>query len=123
MTYYANYDAWKLSNPDDDGHYTEDTKPRINESIYFKFRNKWGRRWQYGMITTSGHDIKIWNYGRLRNIDVDEIETYIEEVQDEIDRIKENYENFENISMQEFYAEFEQAHTNILKIVQRETGN
>jgi hypothetical protein len=123
MTHYANYDAWKLSNPDDDGHYTEDTKARIEEPIYFKYQMKWNRRHLYGMITTSGYDIKIWNIGRIRTIDIDEIETYVEDVYSEIDRIKSNYENFEYISMQEFYAEFEQVHSKTLKIVQDATNN
>jgi hypothetical protein len=117
------YDAWKLSNPWDDGHYTEDsedTKPRIEGSIYFKFQHKYGKRFQYGMITTSGHDIKIWNYGSLRNIDVDDIETYVEDVESEIDRVKANYENFEYIEKDEFLKEFHEAHTKILNLVHRE---
>jgi hypothetical protein len=117
---YNNYDSWKLSNPDDDGHYIEDNKPRIEGSIYFKFQQKWGRRWQYGMITTSGHDIRIWNYGSSRNIDVDAIETYVEDVEHEIERIKANYENFENIDKDEFLKEFHEAHTKILNLVHRE---
>lgn len=118
MIYY-NYDSWKLSNPEDDGHYGED-KPRITESIYFKFQHKYGKRWQYGMITTSGHDIRIWSYGRFRNIDLDEIETYVEDVQDEIDRVKANYENFEYIDKDEFLKEFQEVHNNILYLVHRE---
>jgi hypothetical protein len=117
---YNNYDSWKLSNPDDDGHYIEDNKPRIEGSIYFKFQHKWGRRWQYGMITTSGHDIRIWHYGSSRNIDVDAIETYVEDVESEIDRIKSNYENFENIDKEEFLKEFHEAHTKVLNLVHRE---
>lgn len=117
---YNNYDSYKLSNPDDDGFYIEDNKPRIEGSIYFKYQHKGCKRLQYGMITTSGHDIRVWNYGGIRTIDVDEIETYVEDVESEIDRIKANYENFENITMQEFYAEFEQAHTKILNLVNRE---
>ena len=126
MTYYHNYDDWKLSNPDDDGHYTiiiEDDKPRIEESIYYKFLSKYSKKYNYGMITTSGHVITVWGYSQVKTVDVDETEPYIEDVQDEVNRVKENYEGFEYISMQEFYAEFEQAHTNILKIVQRETRN
>lgn len=122
MTHYASYDEWKLSNPIDDGHYTDD-KPRIEDPIYFKYQMKWNRRYFYGMITTSGYDIKVWNIGRIRTIDVDEIDTYVEDVQDEIERIKANYESFEYITMQEFYAEFEQAHNKILNIVKLETGN
>lgn len=116
---YQNYDSWKLSNPDDDGYYSED-KPRIEEAIYYKFQMKWGRRHFYGMITTSGYDIKIWNFGGIRTIDVDEIETYVEDVQDEIKRVKANYDNFEYITMQEFVAEFNEAHTKILNLVHRE---
>jgi hypothetical protein len=117
---YNDYDSWKLSNPDDDGHFIEDNKPRIEGSIYFKFQQKWGRRWQYGMITTSGHDIRIWNYGSSRNIDVDAIETYVEDVEHEINRVKANYENFENIDKDEFLKEFHEAHTKILNLVHRE---
>jgi hypothetical protein len=87
----TNNDAWKLSNPDDDGHYSEDTKPRIEQSIYFKFRAQHSRRWFYGMITTSGHEVRVWDFGGIRTIDVDEMEPYAEEAQDEIDRIKLNY--------------------------------
>jgi hypothetical protein len=117
---HNDYDSWKLLNPDDDGHYIEDNKPRIEGSIYFKFQQKWGRRWQYGMITTSGHDIRIWNYGSSRNIDVDAIETYVEDVEHEIERVKANYENFENIDKDEFLKEFHEAHTKILNLVHRE---
>jgi hypothetical protein len=120
---YTNYDSWKLSNPIDDGHYTEDTKPRIEEPIYFKFKTPYDARWLYGMITTSGYEIRVWDFGGIRTIDVDELEPYTEEVQDEINRIKFHYTHFEYIAMQEFYAEFEQAHTKILKVVQDETGN
>lgn len=117
---YNNYDSWKLSNPDDDGHYKEDDKPRIEQSIYFKFRMAYNRRWCYGMITTSGHDIRIWNIQGIRTIDVDEMEPYAEDAQHEIDRIKMNYENFEYITVEEFYPEFEEAHNKILNLVQRE---
>lgn len=117
---YNNYDSWKLSNPDDDGHFTEDNKPRIEGSIYFKFRMQHNRRWCYGMITTSGHEIRIWNIQGIRTIDVDEIETYVEDVQDEIDRIKLNYDGFENITAKEFIEEFNEAHTKILNLVHRE---
>ena len=117
---YNNYDSRKLSNPDDDGHYSEDTKPRIEQSIYFKFRPKHSRRWCYGMITTSGHDIRVWDFGGIRTIDVDEMEPYAEDAQDEINRIKFHYVDFEHITMQEFYAEFEQANTKIINLVQRE---
>ena len=126
MTYYPNYDAWKLSNPEDDGHYTEnseDTKPRIEEPIYFKFKMKYNGRHSHGMITTSGYDIKVWNIGGIKTIDVDEMDNYVEDVESEIDRVKSNYEGFEYITAQEFYAEFEKAHNKILKIVQDETGN
>ena len=118
---YHNYDSWKLSNPDDDGHYTEDNKPRIETSIYFKFRAQHSRRWFYGMITTSGHEVRVWDFGGIRTIDVDELEPYAEDAQDEIDRIKLHYTDFEHITMQEFYVEFEQAHTKILNLVNRET--
>jgi len=119
---YSNYDSWKLSNPDDDGHYTEDDKPRIETAMYFRFQHKWGRRWQYGMITTSGHDVRIWNFGRIRTIDVDEIETYVEDVNHEINRIKANYDNFELIERNEFITEFNEAHTKILSLVHREAN-
>ena len=114
-----NNDNWKLSNPDDDGHYTDD-KPRISQAIFFKFKSKREKRMHYAMITTSGHDIKIWDFGGTRSIDVDEIETYMEDVQDEINRIKTNNEVFEYIGRDEFYKEFHEVHTNLLKLVTRE---
>jgi hypothetical protein len=117
---YNNYDSWKLSNPDDDGHYTEDDKPRIETSIYFKYQHRYQRKFNYGMITTSGHDIRVTNYGGIRNIDVDEIETYVEDVESEIDRVKANYENFQLIEREEFMTEFNEAHTKILNLVHRE---
>ena len=125
MTYYRNYDDWKLSNPWDDGHYTdvEDDKPRIEEPIYYKFLSKYTKKYNFGMISASGHCITVWCYSKLKTIDMDEIDPYVEDVEDEVNRVKQNYEGYENITMQEFYAEFEQAHTNILKIVQHETGN
>jgi hypothetical protein len=120
MTYYPNYDSWKLSNPDDDGYYQDD-KPRIEEPIYYKCSGH-KKRAMFGMITTSGYDIKVWDYGTIRTIDVDEIYTYVDDVSDEINRIRKNYDNFELITMQEFYVEFEQGHSKILKIVQDETN-
>lgn len=120
MAYYPNYDSYKLSNPDDDGHYSTDEKPRIQNSMYFKYQQTYLNRFCYGMITTSGHDIRIWNYGSIRTIDIDDIETYVEDVNGEIDRINANYQNFQFIDKQEFMAEFNQAHTKILNLVQRE---
>lgn len=125
MTHYTNYDSYKLSNPDDDGFYiegSEDNKPRIEEPIYFKFQMKWNRKHSYGMITTSGYDIKVWDIGSIKTIDMDEIDTYVEDVESEIERVKANYENFEYITMQEFYAVFEQAHSKTLQIVQHEAN-
>jgi hypothetical protein len=117
---YNNYDSWKLSNPDDDGHYIEDDKPRIETAIYFKYQHRSDRKYNYGMITTSGHDVRIHNYGHIRTIDVEEIETYLEEVNGELDRIKANYENFELIGRKEFITEFDEAHIKILNLVHRE---
>lgn len=114
------YDAWKLSNPDDDGYYTEDTKPRIQGSMYFKYKHKHSAKYCYAMITTSGHYIRIWNYGDIRNVDVDDIETYVEDVNGEIDRVNTHFESFQFIEVEEFMEEFDEAHTKILKLVQRE---
>jgi hypothetical protein len=119
---YNNYDSWKLSNPDDDGHYIEDDKPRIETAMYFKYQHRNDRRYNYGMITTSGHDVRIWSYGRIRTIDVDDIETYTEEVNGEIDRVKANYENFELIGRNEFLTQFDEVHTKILTLVHREAN-
>lgn len=125
MPYYRNYDDWKLSNPWDDGHYTdvEDEKPCIEEPIYYKFLSKYTKKYNFGMISTSGHCITVWCYNSLRTIDLDAIDPYVEDVQDEVNRVKQNYEGFEYITMQEFYPEFEQAHEGILKVVKHETGN
>lgn len=122
MTHYFNYDSWKLSNPDDDGYYSEDDKPRIQTSMYFKFRMKYNRRWCYGMITTSGHEIRIWNIQGIRTIDVDEIETYVEDVNGEIDRMNANYLDFQFIEKEEFLNEFDEAHIKILTLVHREAN-
>jgi hypothetical protein len=122
MTHYFNYDSYKLSNPDDDGHYTEDEKPRIQTAMYFKYQHRNDKRYNYGMITTSGHDVRVWNYGCIRTIDVDEIETYVEDVNGEIDRINANYQNMQFITKDEFMNEFEDARIKIKNLVHREAN-
>lgn len=117
MTHYTNYDDYKLSNPEDDGHYIEDKKPRIESAIYFKYRHRNGKKYNYGMIGTSGHDIRVWDYGHIRTIEVDEIETYVDEVNSEIKRVNANYEDTQLIERGEFMAEFNEAQTKILNLV------
>ena len=112
---YHNYDAWKLSNPWDDGHYTEDTTPRITECIYYKFISDFNKRPAFGMITTSCHDIKIWNWCGIQTVSIDSIDNSAEEVESEIDRIKANYDGFEYITKDEFLSVFNQVQERINK--------
>ena len=115
------YDAWKLSNPWDDGHYTEDTTPRIESCIYYRFTSDHKKRPVYGMFTTSGHDIKIWNWFGIETIDIEPIDTAIKDIYSEIDRIKENYDGYELITKEEFLTVFKAAQERINKIVDHET--
>jgi hypothetical protein len=114
------YDAWKLSNPWDDGHFTEDTTPRITECIYYKFVSDHKKRPVYGMLTTSGQDIKIWNWFGIETIDIEPIDNSVKEIYSEIERIRENYDGYELIAKEEFLAVFKAAQERINKIVEHE---
>jgi len=115
------YDAWKLSNPWDDGHYKEDETPQIEESIYYKHVSDYKRQPAYGMITTSGHDIKIWNWFGIHTINIDPIGTDMKDVDAEIERVKANYDGFEFITREEFLEAFNAAQERINKLVSHET--
>jgi hypothetical protein len=117
-----NNDAWKLSNPDDDGHYTEDHTPRIQSCIYYKFisDHRLSNRPVYGMFTTSGHDIKIWNWFGIETIDIEPIGTEVEEIESEIYRIKQNYTGYELIAKDEFLEVFNSVQERINKLVSHE---
>ena len=116
----TNNDAWKLSNPDDDGHYTEDHTPRIEACIYYKFISDHKNRPVYGMLTTSGHDIKIWNWFGIQTIDIEPIGTEMEEIESEIYRIKQNYTGYELIAKDEFLEVFNSVQERINKLVSHE---
>jgi len=122
MTYYPNYDAWKLSNPWDDGHYNEDEDPTpIQETTFFKYvATKW---WVYGMITEEGYDVRVHQYDRVPTINVDEIEPTQDDLDDELHRVRMNYTQFAYIDQDEFMEQYNIARQFMDKIIAHETGN
>lgn len=113
------YDAWKLSNPWDDGHYKEsEEEPVISEPFCYKFAHKSDKYWQYEMITPSGYQIGVNRYYRnqMPSITIDPITPSPEEVDSEYNRAKQNCANIERISYEEFMAEFKKANEEQLKI-------
>jgi hypothetical protein len=120
MTYYNSYDDWKLSNPDDDGHYTEETNV-IEENAYFKYSD--GRRWVYGMLTKNGWDIRIESYHRIPTIDIDEFEPTQSEFDDTLYRVRMNYTHFNYIQQDEFMERYNEARNLLDKLMEDETSN
>jgi len=120
---YHNYDSWKLSNPDDDGHYTEQPTDEIKENAYFKYSGIGGKFWSYGMLTKGGYDIRVDNWLQLPSINVDEFEATQHEFDDTIHRVRENYTRFEYISREEFMQQYESARQLLDKIMEDEKGN
>lgn len=118
---YHNYDSWKLSNPEDDGYYSEEKTNGIEETVYFKYLN--GRRWSYAMITTNGYDVRVHNYYNIPTIDIDEIEPTQSDVDDEIYRVRENYKEFTYIDRSEYMDNYKAAREFMDKLVDDETGN
>lgn len=118
---YFNYDDWKLSNPEDDGFYTEDTTDYINETTYFRYMN--GKRWSFGMITKSGYDVRVHNYYNIPTIDIDEIEPTQTELNDEIYRVRMNYTQFAFIDRSEFLKHFNDARNFMDKLIPNEKDN
>lgn len=128
MTHYTNYDSYKLSNPDDDGYTTiqeetmETMETSINNPIFFKYLHNRNRHWAYGMITLTGHDVRIVNYDTLRGIDIDEIGSSVDEVHDEIAHVQMHHKDFQYIGMDEFMAEFNDAQHQRFKFIQDEAN-
>lgn len=116
---YHNYDDWKLSNPDDDGHYTEDTTDYIEETTYFKYMD--GRRWSFAMITKKGYDVRVHNNYCFPVIDIDEIEPTQTDLNDEISRVRMHHKEFSYIDKSEFMQHFNEARQFIDKIMPDET--
>jgi hypothetical protein len=117
---YNNYDDWKLSNPDDDGHYSEASN-RIEETVYFKYLD--GRRWSFAMITTSGYDVRVHSYYNIPTIDIDEIEPTQSDVNDEIHRVRENYKEFAYIDRSEYMDNYKVAREFMDKLIDDEASN
>ena len=116
------YDAWKLSNPWDDGHYGEEEEPAsIQETVYFKYLG--GKTWSYGMITTDGYEVRVHQYSRVPTIDIDEIDPTQNDLDDELYRLKMNYTQFEYIKHYEFMDQYNIARQFMDKIIANETGN
>lgn len=120
MSYYQNYDSYKLSNPDDDGHYSEETN-RIEEAVYFKYLN--GRRWSFAMVTTDGYDVRVHNYYNIPTIDIDEIEPTQTDLNDEIARVRLHYKEFTYIDRSEYLQNFRAARQFLNRLIDDETGN
>lgn len=93
----------------------------IETSLYFKYRDNKDKRWHYGMISTSGHVFSIDNWYGVATVNLDFIDAYVSRAEDEIKRLKENYELFEDITMEEFVAQFNEAQAKLNRIIQRET--
>jgi hypothetical protein len=121
MTYYYSYDDWKLSNPDDDGHYHEQEPERIRETIYFKYIN--GKSWSYGMITEDGYEIRVHHYMSIPTIETDEIEPTAQELDDELHRIRIHYREFSYIDNEEFMQKYVVAQSALTKIIAHEMGD
>jgi hypothetical protein len=109
------YDEWKLSNPFDDGHYTEDETTSIVEALTYKYRNH--NSWTYGMITPDGYDIRVHRYSGSPSIDVNEIHPTMEELDDTIDSIKRHYKDYTEIDYEEFEEQYKEARQIIDRIV------
>lgn len=115
-----NYDEWKLSNPWDDGHYKDEEPTPINETAVFKYRNH--TSWSYCMITTEGYDIRVHRYAGSPTIELNQIEPTADELEDEIDRVKKHYEDFEYIDIDEFEKHYNSARQIMEIIVRNETN-
>lgn len=120
---YFNYDDWKLSNPDDDGHYTEEKSDHIEETIFFKYLQGYKGRFAYGMITKQGYCITITDYLSIPAIETDEIEPTQTEQDDQIHRLRMNYKEFTFIDRSEFMGQYHLAHGHLATIISNETRN
>ncbi|MFN5250924.1 MAG: hypothetical protein ACK5DE_07730 [Bacteroidota bacterium] len=112
---YHNYDDWKLSNPDDDGHYTEDPNA-IKEDAYFKYLHNRDKYWTYGMINKDGYQVTITRYIFIPTIEVDELDATEVNQNDEINRLRSNYKQFTFIDKDEFMEAYKDAVNHLNKI-------
>jgi hypothetical protein len=113
---YHNYDDWKLSNPDDDGHYIEDTDA-IQDDVYFKHLHNRDRYWAYGMINKEGYQVTITRYISIPAIELDEMDATQTNQDDEINRIRAYSKGFVYIDRDEFMNEYRSAMKKINDIV------
>jgi nicotinamide riboside kinase len=113
---YRNYDDWKLSNPDDDGHYIEDTDA-IQEDVYFKYLHNRDRRWAYGVINKDGYSITITKYTSIPAIDVDWMEATEFNQNDETSRLRIHYKQFTFIDRDEFVEAYKDAINQLNKVM------
>lgn len=120
---YNDYDSYKLSNPDDDGYYTEQPTDDIKETAYFKYSGIGGKFWSYGMLTKDGNDIRVDNFLNMPSINVDEFEATQTEFDETIYRVRMNYTRFEYIDRQEFMQQYDEARQFLDKVMANETGN
>ena len=112
---YFNYDDWKLSNPDDDGHYTEDPNA-IKEDAYFKYLHNRDKYWTYGMINKDGYQVTITRYIFIPTIEVDEMDATEVNQNDEINRLRSNYKQFAFVDKDEFMEAYKDAVNHLNKI-------
>jgi hypothetical protein len=113
---YHNYDDWKLSNPDDDGHYIEDTDA-IQEDVYFKYLHNRDRRWAYGVVNKDGYSITITRYTSIPAIEIDWMDATEYNQNDEISRLRVHYRQFTFIDKDEFVEAYKEAVKKINDIV------
>jgi hypothetical protein len=113
---YHNYDDWKLSNPDDDGHYVDDPKA-IKEDAYFRYLHNRDRHWAYGMINKEGYHVTITRYISIPTIEVDEMDATEVNQNDEISRLSSHYKQFTFVDKVEFIEAYKDAINQLNKVM------
>lgn len=109
------YDAWKLSNPWDDGHYGEEETTPIVEAFTFKYRNH--NSWTYGMITPDGYDIRVHRYSDSPRIEVERINPTMEELEESVEAIRLRYSNYAETNFEEFEEQYKEVRQIMDRIV------
>jgi len=120
------YDAWKLSNPWDDGHYTEgeEEKSPLDEPHFYKYQT--GKMvglagwWVYGMILTTGQQVEVWKCRTIPTIQTDWYE--LDDLLGVIKRIETTNNNYDCIEQEEFICEYKEAYHTLTKIIRSEAN-
>jgi hypothetical protein len=132
---YFNYDDWKLSNPDDDGFYTEETTDEIQETVFFKYLQGYKNISKaYGMITKEGYCVTIIDESSVLNeysinkqsgyrIETDQIIATHTEQNEQLYQMRMTYKEFAFIDRSEFMAQYQLAHAELARVIANETNN